>query len=210
MLDGLADRLVRSKFDLRALARDICTSRTYQSTVVPNATNLDDDRQFSRATLRRLRSDVLLDAFSLVTGAESRFDNFPSGTRAVQYYPRIGSPVPTAGSYFLQTFGRSPRATVCACETRSEPTLSQALHLIGGDAINAKIAEGKVIPALIKRNPDPREIVEELYIRALARKPTEAEMRVMLDLVGDRREDRQPYDDILWGLLTSSEFQFNH
>ncbi len=210
LMDGLADHLVRSKFDLRALARDICTSRTYQASVVPNATNADDDRQFSRATLRRLRSDVLLDAFSLVTGADSRFDNFPSGTRAVQYYPRIGSPVPTAGSYFLQTFGRSPRATVCACESRNESTLSQALHLIGGEAINAKLAEGKLVPGLIKGKPDPAAIVEELYIRALSRKPTEAELRVMLGLVGDRPEDRQAYDDILWALLTSSEFQFNH
>jgi hypothetical protein len=210
LLDGLADHLVRSKFDLRALARDICTSRTYQASVVPNATNADDDRQFSRGTLRRLRSDVLLDAFSQVTGAESRFDNFPGGTRAVQYYPRIGSPVPTAGSYFLQTFGRSPRATVCACETRSELTLSQALHLIGGEAINAKLAEGKFVPALIKAGPGPSTIVEGLYLRALSRKPTPDELRTMLGLVGDRAADRQAYDDILWGLLTSSEFQFNH
>ncbi len=128
----------------------------------------------------------------------------------MQFYPRIGSPVPTAGSYFLQTFGRSPRATVCACETRSEPTLSQTLHLIGGEAINAKLAEGKLVPGLIAEKPDPPAIIEELYIRALARKPSEAEMKVMLGLVGDRPKDRQAYDDILWGLLTSSEFQFNH
>jgi hypothetical protein len=210
LMDGLAEHLIRSKFDLRALVRDICLSRTYQTSVVPNATNADDDRQFSRSSLRRLRSDVLLDAFSLVTGAESRFDNFPTGTRAVQFYPRIGSPLPTAGSYFLQAFGRSPRATVCACETRAESTLSQALHLIGGEAINAKLGEGKVVPALIEARKDPAAIVEELYIRALARKPTADEARAMLGLVGDRPGDRQAYDDILWGLLSSSEFQFNH
>jgi hypothetical protein len=128
----------------------------------------------------------------------------------VQYYPRIGSPVPTAGSYFLQTFGRSPRATVCACETRSESTLSQALHLIGGEAINAKLLEGKYVPGLIKSHVNPSAIIEELYIRALSRKPTEPELKVMLGLVGDRLDDREAYDDILWGLLTSSEFQFNH
>ena len=210
LMDGLAEHLASSGYDLRRLARDICLSRTYQASAVPNSTNAGDDRQFSRGTLRRLRSDVLLDAFSTVTGAESRFDNFPAGTRAVQYYPRIGSPVPTAGSYFLQTFGRSPRATVCACETRSEPTLSQALHLIGGEAINAKLAEGKLIPALILEKSDPAAILDELYIRALCRLPTEPERKALLALIGDRTRDRAAYDDILWGLLTSSEFQFNH
>ena len=210
LMDGLADHLARSRFDLRQLARDICTSRTYQTSIVPNPSNAADDRQFSHASLRRLRSDVMLDAFSMVTASDSRFDQFPIGTRAVQFYPRIGSPVPSAGSYFLQTFGRSTRATVCACESRSETTLSQALHLIGGEAINGKIADGKLIPGLIESKPDPASIVDELFIRALSRKPTETEARTMLGLVGDRPKDRQVYDDILWALLTSSEFQFNH
>ena len=210
LLDSLSAHLIAYDFDMRRLIRDICTSHTYQASAAPNATNADDDRQFSRANLRRLRADVLLDALSQVTGAESRFDNFPIGTRAVQFYPRIGSPVPSAGSYFLQTFGRSSRATVCASETRSEPTLSQALHLIGGDAINAKLAEGKLIPGLIARGLAPPAILEELYIAALCRQPTEAEARSMLGLIEGHAADRAAYDDILWGLLTSSEFQFNH
>jgi len=208
LLDTLAENLVKSGFDLRRLVRDICTSRTYQASAVPNATNAADERQFSRAGLRRLRADVLMDALAQATGTPSRFDQFPIGTRAVQFYPRNGSR--SAGHYFLETFGRSRRATVCAAETRSEPTLSQTLHLIGGDTVNAKLADSKVVPDLIAAGADPSAIIEELYIRALARKPTGAELQGMLALAADRLKDRAAYDDIFWGLLNSTEFEFNH
>ncbi len=210
LLDALAEHLVDSKFDLRRLVRDIVTSRTYQASAVPNATNAGDDRQFSRASLRRLRADVLLDALSRVTDRDSNFPNFPIGTRAVQFYPRIGSPTPTAGTYFLETFGRSRRATVCASETRSEPTLSQTLHLISGDVVNQKLADSRVVTDLLASNASPTAIIETLYLRALTRKPTASELQGMLALVADRSRDRASYDDLFWGLLNSTEFEFNH
>ena len=88
LLEELARGFVKYGFDQRALIRDICNSRTYQLASKPNATNKLDDRQFSRARLRRLRADVLLDSIIKVTEWDRPFRNFPKGTRAVQFYPR--------------------------------------------------------------------------------------------------------------------------
>ena len=109
LLDALARHLVKSGFNLRALVRDICTSRVYQLSSKPNATNAGDDRQFSRCRLRRLRADVLLDSIVQVTGSSRGFTDFPVGTKAVQYYPRLPGDTtgPHTGDGFFDTFGRS-------------------------------------------------------------------------------------------------------
>ena len=212
LLDALAARLASNGFNLRALVRDICTSRIYQLTARPNSTNKTDDRQFSRSQLRRMRADVLLDAIVKATSGERSFGYFAKGIKAIQFYPRTpGDTVrPFVGDTFLETFGRSPRATVCACDTKMEPTLSQTLHFIAGDTLSGQIAAGNVVPKLIAANTPPEAIIEDLYIRALSRKPSAEELKGLLELVGSNTRDRKAYEDIFWSLLNSTEFIFNH
>jgi hypothetical protein len=212
LLDALAQHLVDSKFNLRALVRQICTSRVYQLSSQPNATNAFDDRQFSRARLRRLRADVLMDSVVQVTESERGFRDFAVGTKAIQFYPRTPGDTtgPHAGDPFFETFGRSTRATVCACETKTEPTLSQALHLIVGDTVHARVSHGGVVPKLIAAGNSPEAIIEQLFIRALSRKPTAEELAGMRALIGEKIKDRKAFEDLFWGLLNSTEFSFNH
>ncbi len=212
LLDALAARLASNGFNLRALVRDICTSRIYQLTARPNSTNKTDDRQFSRSQLRRMRADVLLDAIVKATSGERSFGYFAKGIKAIQFYPRTpGDTVrPFVGDTFLETFGRSPRATVCACDTKMEPTLSQTLHFIAGDTLSGQIATGNVVPKLIAANTPPETLIEDLYIRALSRKPSAEELKGLLELVGSNTRDRKAYEDIFWSLLNSTEFIFNH
>jgi len=212
LLDALAKHLVDSKFNLRALVREICTSRVYQLSSQPNATNALDDRQFSRARLRRLRADVLMDSVVKATESERGFRDFAVGTKAIQFYPRTPGDTtgPHAGDPFFETFGRSSRATVCACETKTEPTLSQALHLIAGDTVHPRISHGGVVPTLITAGASPEAIIEHLFIRALSRKPTAEEATGMRALIGEKTKDRKAYEDLFWGLLNSTEFSFNH
>jgi hypothetical protein len=206
LLDELANRLVAYRFDAKKLIRDICNSRTYQLSSVTNASNRDDDRQFSHAPLRRLRADVLLDSISSVTEMPSSFGNYPNGFKAIELFEGGAR----ANNYFLKTFGMTNRDSVHASETHMEPTLAQALHLINGDTIAGKIAKSPVVPDLLKRKQPPNAIIENLYIRALGRKPSNAEMKKLLPLVLSKPADRQGYDDIFWALLNSSEFDFNH
>ena len=212
LLDALSKRLVESKFDLRSLVRDICNSRVYQLSAKPNASNLLDMRQFSHAHLRRLRADVLLDSVVTVTGVSRQFRNFPEGTRAIDYYPREPGDTegPHFGDPFFATFGRSSRSTVCACETKKEPTLSQTLHMAVGETVKDRIYGNAEVKKLIENNATPEEIIEQLFIRSLCRRPTQGEMGAMRELVGDSGKDPTVYEDIYWSLLNSTEFAFNH
>ncbi|WP_437223287.1 DUF1549 domain-containing protein [Planctomicrobium sp. SH661] len=212
LLDSLSKHLVDSGFDLRQLVRDICNSRVYQLEVTPNQTNAGDTRQFSRQRLRRLRADVLLDSIVRATDGDRPFAAFPAGTRAIQYYPRTTGDTtgPHVGDPFFETFGRSARSSICTCEAKPEPTLSQALHLIGNETVQAQIVKGRVIPRLLEEKKSPAEIIDVLYLRALSRKPSPEEMQQMMEVVVSAGESPDVYVDIFWSLLNSTEFAFNH
>jgi hypothetical protein len=206
LVEALGQHLADYDFDLKRLIRDICNSRTYQLSSDTNESNRDDAQMFSHAHLRRLRADVLLDSIAQVTQTPSKFNEEPAGLRATQLYE--GSR--RSGSYFLKTFGLSQRDSVNASETRTEPTLAQALHLVNGDTIQGKINQSPVIPEMVGQKKKPEEIIDELFLRSLSRKPSEVERKKMLALVSATPADRKAYDDIFWALLNSTEFSFNH
>src|SRR4029450_104325 len=112
---------------------DICTSCTYQLSTRPNETNVSDTRNFSHAAIRRIRAEVMLDCISQVTETKDKFRGLPTGARAVQIADG------RTGNYSLTTFGRASRETVCSCEVKMEPNLSQALHLLNGDTVEGKV-----------------------------------------------------------------------
>ena len=211
LLDALSRQLVKSNFSLRSLVREICNSHVYQLSSTPNESNRLDTRQFSHARLRRLRADVLMDSVVAVTGVERGFSGFPQGTRAINVYPRqAGDTGGVAyGDIFFETFGRSGRASVCACETKSEPTLSQALHLSVGNTIDPRLNSSR-IKTLVESSNSPAEIIETLFLLTLSRKPTSPEAKAFVELVADKPNGLSAYQDIFWGLLNSTEFTFNH
>jgi hypothetical protein len=212
LLDALAKRLVEVKFDLRSLVRDICNSRVYQLSSKPTPSNASDTRQFSHSHLRRLRADAIIDSVVTVTEVPRDFGNFAAGTRAIDVYPRHQGDTggPHFADPFFHTFGAASRATVAAAETKREPTLSQALHMIVGDSVRDRLSQGNVIKKLIETKSTPEDIIDELYIRTLSRRPTTAEMTGMRAIVGDDVKEPAVYEDILWSLLNSTAFLFNY
>ena len=150
---------------------------------------------------------MLLDSIDQVTETTTTFGgNYPRGLRAIQLYEGIRR----NGNYFLKTFGLAARDSVNASETRLEPTLAQALHLINGDTIEGKLNRSAVVAEMLKRKAKPVEIVDALYIRTLGRAPAATEKQKMLTLTAGHEADRKVYDDIFWALLNSTEFAFNH
>lgn len=212
LLDALSKRLVESKFSLRSLVRDICNSRVYQLSAKPNKSNALDVRNFSHAHLRRLRADVLLDSFTAVSNTPPRLSGFPDGTRAIDFYPRSEGATegPQYGDQFFETFGRSPRDTICACATKREPTLSQTLHMIVGGTTNSRLHANGELNRMVRSQTSPEATIEAMFIRILCRKPTPQELSEMRKLVSDRNDDFEPYQDIFWSLLNSTEFSFNY
>lgn len=204
LLDALSQKLREYNYDFKKLVRDICTSRTYQLSTKTNETNEKDTTNFSHATLRRMRAEVLLDAITQVTTTSNKFPGLPSGARAVQIANGNTS------TYFLTTFGRAKRETVCSCEVKMEPNLSQALHMLNGDTVNAKVTQGGLVATRLGEEVPHEKIVEEIYIRCLTRKPTEKELTNLMELVSQEENKQQALEDVFWALLNSREFVFNH
>jgi hypothetical protein len=204
LLEALATHLVDYKYDFRKLIRDICLSRTYQTSSQSNDTNEADVRNFSHSGVRRMRAEVLLDCISEATGTKNKFRGLPLGAHAVQIADG------TTTNYFLRTFGRATRETPCSCEVSIEPNLSQALHLINGVTVQGKIEGGAVVAKMIAAKQDDKTILTNLYLRTLGRSPTEDEVKTLTPLLADPAARQKTLEDIFWALLNSKEFMFNH
>lgn len=204
LLDTLASKFTEYNYDFKKIVRDICTSRAYQLSTGTNETNEKDSRNFSHAALRRMRAEIMLDAITQITSTSNKFPGLPNGARAVQIANGNTS------TYFLTTFGRAKRETVCACEVKMEPNLSQALHMLNGDTVNSKITQGKLIPTRLGEEVPIPQILEELYIRCLCRKPTEKELTNLMEIISQEENKQQALEDTFWALLNSREFLFNH
>ncbi len=198
-------------YDQKKLIRDICTSRTYQLAATTNSSNEHDDRLFSHSQLRRLRADVFFDCLMQALDKKATFRR-SSADRALVMFE--GGRRDSFNSYFFQTFGQAKRESVCACEDRTDANLSQALHLINGTTIDQALQRNpQLIPSLLDKHERDEGIVEALFVRALSRKPSATEMAGILATLPetqDRRQRQLAFNNVLWGLLNSSEFMFNH
>jgi hypothetical protein len=204
LLAELGERFTDSNYNLKQLVRDICNSRTYQRSTRRNASNEADEKNFAHANLRRIKAENLLDIISQATETKDKFAGLPLGARAVQIADGGSS------TYFLTTFGRATRETVCSCEVKMEPTLSQALHLLNGDTVNVKVGQGGVVPRLIAQRKFPEERITDLYLRTLCRKPTREELDKLLPTMAPGTSHEQALLDLFWALLNSREFLFIH
>jgi hypothetical protein len=206
LLGAAAEFLVANHFDLKALMRAILRSKTYQRTSRPLPENEADTRFYSRYYPRRMMAEVLLDAMSQVTGAPTAFAEYPAGWRAMQL------PDSNVNSYFLKTFGRPDRVVTCECERAAEPTMVQVLHISNGNSLNDKLqSAGNRLEKLLAAGVPDAAIVEDAYLSALSRFPTEAERARLLALLADSgSEKRQAVEDLYWSVLSSKEFLFNH
>ena len=204
LLDQLAQRLVDSQFDFKAVARQICNSQAYQRGTIPGKKTVEAEKNFAVAKLRRIRAEVLLDVISQVTETTDDFAGLPAGASATEI------PDGATRNHFLKTFGRSTRQTVCTCEVNTQPNLSQALHLINGDTIQKKVGKGGLIQRMMKAKMSDREIVLELYLRCLSRSPTEVELEKLTAELDSSDNRKQMLHDIFWALLNSREFLFLH
>ena len=213
LLKALARDFVEHGYDLKYLIRRIVRSRTYQLSGTPNETNRDDRINYSRAWPRPLDAEVLLDAISQVTGVPEEFKNntgmpLPPGTRALNLdrphlYP----------SRFLDMYGRTDRQKVP--ERRVEANVEQGLHLLAGPTYTSKLSgKGGRIDRFLESGASDRQIIEELSLAGRSRFPTAREQAALESMMESRIESgssrRQALEALLWGLVASREFAYNH
>ena len=217
LLEAMSGYLTRNQYNLRALMRTILQSETYQRSSVPLPGNMGDRRFYSRYYPRRLMGEVLLDALSQVTDVPTEFrldlrnanrglgEAYPLGWRALQL------PDVNVRSYFLQSFGRPERENTCTCERVNDPSVTQMLSISNGDLINGKFTrKGNRLGQLLNKKWPTAKLIEELYFTTLNRPPTPGESKSMTVAFDEAKDKRLATEDILFALISSKEFLFNH
>ncbi|HEY1051372.1 MAG TPA: DUF1549 domain-containing protein [Prosthecobacter sp.] len=217
LLSALAGSFVKSRYDLKQLIRTIVTSTTYQLSAVPNEHNAKDRQNFSRFYPKRLNAEVLYDAVNTLLEVESKFEGQAAGTRAVALPDNSYN----QNTYFLSVFGRPDSSSACECERTQEASLAQSLHLLNAAEIQTQLSrdKGRADSLTKDSRPDDDKILD-LYQMALSRDPNAEEARFarshLEKKTGGKTGDeavkgrKEAYEDILWALLNTKEFLFNH
>jgi hypothetical protein len=205
LLDALAKHLRDVKYDLKAFTRTLLNSRLYQLAGKAPGASRSDEQNFSHALPKAIPAEVLLDAISQATGVPEKFNGWPLGYRAIQVWDN------RMPSYFFRIFGRPVRASVCECERSNEPSIAQALHLMNSEEITSKIRSRQGTARRLARSTKiPREVIDELYLSTLSRYPTAKEKALMLKVFAEAEDRRAAVEDILWALLNTRSFVYNH
>jgi hypothetical protein len=219
LLNSLAKNFIDSGYDLKGLIRTITQSKVYQLSSTPNEFNSVDRQYFSRYYPKRLTAEVLLDSVNSVVKAQTTFSGLPAGTRAVQLPDNSFN----AASYFLTVFGRPDASTSCECERSGDASLAQSLHLINSKELYDKLAAEKSAAAQLALDKARKheEKIRELYYAVYSREPgadelTLATAHIDKKIAGKEGKPeeapatRQAYEDIIWALVNTKEFVFNH
>ena len=97
------------------------------------------------------------------------------------------------------------------CETSLAPNLGQVLYLLHSDELQRKIGHKEgVVAQLLKDDKPSAEIVEEIFLRACARRPSAEETTDAVAFLEKSPDRKAAVEDLLWTLLNSKEFLFNH
>lgn len=209
LLDYLTAGFVASGYDMKWLHRQIVGSEAYQRSIEVNSTNQRDARNFSHSHFRRLPAEVLYDAVSIATAADQRTAATASGTRAVGQ----ASGLVRGDRRFdtLTSLGKPPRMQICERERADAPSLTQSMFLQNHPDLHAMIdRRDGWVASLTASDESPDELIRQAFFRTLSRTPTEKELQQSREFVASSESPAEGWAGLLWALLNSKEFSFNH
>lgn len=220
LLEELARQFIEHDYDLRWLHGVIAKSRVYQLSSTPavgSSLATAAARNFAYFPFRRLPAEVLVDAVNQATGSVETFPPklyLPAGAKAIEVagvtqHQNEEAPL----SYAFKIFGRPTRSTEvqCDCERDTQATIVQTLYLANHPRVSEKIyAEQGRVAEILKTINDDNQRLEEIYLMAVGRLPSQAERESCLAYVRQRESSLRAFQDVLWSLLNTREFILNH
>jgi hypothetical protein len=223
LLDLLAKEFIEHNFDIRHMERIILNSRVYQLGSKTNETNKLDKNNYAHSYVRPMMAEVVVDVLNSALGTSEVFAptlkpnqkgkiNLPTikpDIRAIELGTSLVQS-PTA-AYVLRIFGRPPRSSACDCQRAMDPALPQKLFLMTDATLMGKINSptGR-LQSLLKSKRSDDEILEELFLATLSRRPTEADRKSFADYRRTVADRRTLFTDTLWALINTREFILNH
>jgi hypothetical protein len=205
LLDALAADFIASGYDVKHLIRTITNSYAYRLDSAPESGNAGDTQTFARFYARRLPAEVILDGISQVLEVPTVFPGVPAGTRAIQL------PDENVAAHFLDVFGRPARMSACECERVDAPALTQALELVNSTEIQRKLTEASGYAQQLAGRDLPNDsVAEEIFMRVFARNPRPEELKAASEYLASQSDRGEACRSLLWSLLATNEFLFNH
>ena len=205
LLEALSQDFIASGYDVKHLIRVITTSHAYALESLPQEGNAGDNQTFARFYPRRMTAETLLDGISQVLEAPTPFNGFPTGTRAIEL------PDENVTAHFLDVFGRPARITACECERVDAPALNQALELVNSTEIQRKLTvDTGFATRLASSDKAINEQVTQAFLQVLGRQPRDEEREVSVKFLNSESDKPEALRSLLWSLLATNEFVFNH
>lgn len=216
LLDALAKDFVKHGYRMKPLIRSILNSNTYQLASTASGANAsgsskqspksaDPDRYFTKASIRMLAAEQILDAISSATGIAEPFKGYPLGTRALELAEGgVNHP-------FLQAFSKPVRDVSCECAREDDPSLPQMLHLLNNKGMLNKVhSPNSLLAKALREKKDDRTVIEEVYLATLSRRPTSGEIAIAVKHIASVGDRARALQDVQYALFNLGEFLLRH
>jgi hypothetical protein len=212
LLERLAKEFVAHGYDQQYLIRTIMASRTYQLSAEPNATNAEDEANFSHGLVRRLTAEQMADSISAVLKTPLPMEDGQKGLRLAQVAEgkKHYKPLTTDVDRFAASFGKPPRLIASECERSNDTAIPQAFQLISGPLVQRLLIRKNTLLDRVLESGSDTTTVDELFWAMLSRSPSETEATRSTAYLATGPDRRRSIEDLAWALINSKEFVFRH
>jgi hypothetical protein len=186
-------------YDIKQVIRDIMNSDTYQRQIRPGESG-DEHQLFATHNPVRMNGNALWQSLTGTLGPIGGFGGF-GGKGGFMGKGGFGG----LEQQFKNEFSYDPSTKA----EEIEGSIAQALILMNNPQINQKIkaSPNNVLGRILASNSDNDEALRVVYLRTLARRPTDREMTRLREHIGSVKNRAEAFEDILWALVNSTEFQ---
>lgn len=198
VLDLLADDLASHQYDLRRLTAAIVQSRVYQQSSRQTAETAPQAEHFARAALRPLSPQQFASSLLLVTG-DGRFG--ASGDAAARLKSRQE----------LDSRARGLTRLLDPPTAEFQSSVGEALYMSNHPAVQELTKPaGNNLTARLSALQSGRELAAAAVRAVYGRDATAEETEYLVRWIDAQPTRERAARDLVWSLLTSAEFRFNH